>query len=160
MYNNGEFDVLAYKKPTFKVNIATEKPDVSIGDKAGISANAEYYFGGRLVGADYNYSVLTQSYFFDAKDFRDYQFGKGSNYFDCVYWGSCSFGDNLVTTATGRLDNAGEAKITYEYPKTNDADNTVGEKIYSYTLEITDPDTSKTVSNQASQILHTTDAYV
>ncbi len=160
VYNNGEFDVLAYKKPTFKVNITTEKPDVSIGEKAGISANAEYYFGGRLVGADYNYSVLTQSYFFDAKDFRDYQFGKGSNYFDCVYWGSCSFGDNLVTTATGRLDNAGETKIAYEYPKTNDADNTVGEKIYSYTLEITDPDTSKTVSNQASQILHTTDAYV
>lgn len=45
VYNNGEFDVLAYKKPTFKVNIATDKPDVSIGDKAQINANAEYYFG-------------------------------------------------------------------------------------------------------------------
>lgn len=160
VYNNGEFDVLAYKKPTFKVNIATDTPDAAIGDKAGINANAEYYFGGRLVNADYNYSVLTQSYFFDAKDYRDYQFGKDSNYFDCVYWGSCSYGDNLVTTATGRLDNNGEAKLSYEYPKSDDADNTLGEKIYTYTMEITDPDTEKTNSNVASQILHTTDAYV
>lgn len=160
VYNNGEFDVLAYKKPTFKVDIATDKPDVSIGDKAHISAHAEYYFGGRLVNADYNYFVLTQSYFFDAKDYRDYQFGKGSNYFDCVYWGSCAFGDNLITTSTGRLDNNGETKILYEYPKADDMDHTLGEKIYTYTLEITDPDTQKTVSNSTSQVLHTTDAYV
>lgn len=112
------------------------------------------------MNADYNYSVLTQSYFFDAADYRDYQFGRGSNYFDCVYWGSCAFSDNLVTTSTGRLDNAGESKLTYDYPKTDDADHTVGEKIYTYTMEITDPDTEKTTSNVASQILHTTDAYV
>lgn len=160
VYNNGEFDVLAYKKPTFKVNISADKTDAGIGDKAQISANAEYYFGGRLVGADYTYSVLTQSYFFDAAYYREYQFGKGPDYFDCIYWGSCRYDDNLVTTATGRLDSAGEAKITYEYPKTDDADHTVGEKIYTYTMEITDPDTDKTVSNSTSQILHTTDAYV
>lgn len=160
IYNNGEFDVLAYKKPTFKVNISADKADVRIGDTARISANAEYYFGGRLVNADYNYSILTQSYFFDAKDYRDYQFGKGSDYFDCVYWGSCSYEDNLVLTATGRLDGSGEAKLSYGYPKTDDTDRTVGEKIYTYTMEITDPDTEKTNSNVASQILHTTDAYV
>lgn len=160
VYNNGEFDVSAYKKPTFKVNISADKNDASIGDKAQISANAEYYFGGRLVNADYTYSILTQSYFFDAKDYRDYQFGQGSNYFDCVYWGSCAYGDNLVTTSTGRLDSNGEAKIAYDYPKADDADHTVGEKIYTYTMEIADPDTLKTNANTASQILHTTDAYV
>ncbi len=160
VYNNGEFDVLAYKKPTFKVNIVTNKSDAAIGEKAGISTNAEYYFGGRLVNADYNYSVLTQSYFFDAAYYRDYQFGKGSNYFDCVYWGSCSYGDNLVMTATGRLDGNGEAKLSYEYPKSDDSDNTIGEKIYTYTMEVTDSDTLKTNANVASQILHTTNAYV
>lgn len=76
VYNNGEFDVSAYKKPTFRVGISADKPDASIGDKAQLTANAEYYFGGRLVNADYNYSVLVQSYFFDAKDYRDYQFGQ------------------------------------------------------------------------------------
>lgn len=159
VYNNGEFDVLAYKKPTFKVNIATDKTDVSLGDTAVLSANAEYYFGGRLVSADYTYSVLAQSYFFDAQDYREYQFGKGSNYFDCIYWGACSYSDNLVTTATGRLDASGETKLTYNYPKTDDADHTLGEKIYTYSMEILDPDTAKTVSNSTSQILHTTDAY-
>jgi|GEM_PF-844759 len=160
VYTNGEFDVSAYKKPTFKVNITADKDHASIGDGVKLNANAEYYFGGRLVGAPYTYSVLSQSYFFNAKDYADYQFGKGSDYFDCVYWGSCAYGDNLVTTATGRFDDKGEATITYDYPKTDDADRTVGEKIYTYTLEATDPDTEKTVSNQTSQILHTTDAYV
>lgn len=46
VYNNGEFNVLAYKKPTFKVNIVTDKTDASIGDTAQIRVNAEYYFGG------------------------------------------------------------------------------------------------------------------
>lgn len=160
VYNNGEFDVLAYKKPTFKVNVAIDKADASIGDSAHLTANAEYYFGGRLVSADYNYSVLSQSYFFDARDYREYQFGRGSNYFDCIYWGSCAYGDNLVTTSTGRLSSLGETNITYDYLKTDDSDHTVGEKIYSYTMEITDPDTSKTNANTTSQILHTTDAYV
>lgn len=36
----------------------------------------------------------------------------------------------------------------------------MGEKIYTYSVEVTDPDTTKTVSNSTSQILHTTDAYV
>lgn len=160
VYNNGEFDVLAYKKPTFKVNITADKNNVSIGDRVLLSANAEYYFGGRLVNATYNYSILSQSYFFDARDYRDYQFGVGSNYFDCVYWGSCAFGDNLVMAATGRLDSNGETKIAYNYPKTDNTNHTVGEKIYTYTMEITDPDTSKTNANTTSQILHTTDAYV
>jgi len=106
VYNNGEFYVFAYKKPTFKVNIAADKNDVSIGDRAQISFSSEYYFGGRLVNADYNYSVLTQSYFFNAKDYQDYQFGKGSDYFNCIYWGSCAYGDNLVLSSTGRLDNS------------------------------------------------------
>lgn len=160
VYTNGEFDVSAYKKPTFKVNIAADKTNVNIGDNVKLSANAEYYFGGRLVNADYTYSVLSQSYFFNAKDYADYQFGKGSNYFDCVYWGSCAYGDNLVMSATGRLNDKGEASLTYDYPKTDDADHTVGEQIYTYTLEITDPDTTKTNAHSTSQILHTTDAYV
>lgn len=160
VYNNGEFFVLAYKKPTFRVSVSASKTDAGIGDRAELSADAEYYFGGRLVNAEYDYSVLSQSYFFDAKDYQDYQFGKGSNYFDCIYWGSCAYGDSLVMTATGRLDSRGEAKISYDYPKTDDADHTTGEKIYTYSVEITDPDTEKTVSNSTSQILHTTDAYV
>lgn len=160
VYNNGEFDVSAYKNPTFRVAISADKSDASIGDKAQLTANAEYYFGGRLVNADYTYSVLTQDYFFDAKDYREYQFGQGSEYFDCVYWGSCAYGDNLVTTATGRLDSNGETKISYDYPKTDDADHKTGEKIYTYTLEIADPDTQKTNAGTVSQILHTTDAYV
>lgn len=96
--------MLAYKKPTFKVNVTTDRNDVSLGDTASLLAQSEYYFGGSLGSADYSYSVLSQSYFFDAKDYREYQFGRGSNYFDCVYWGSCSFDDNLVTSSTGRLD--------------------------------------------------------
>jgi len=79
---------------------------------------------------------------------------------DCLYWGSCEYSDSLVTVGTGRLDARGEARIHYDYPKVDDADHTLGEKIYTYTIEATDPDTGRTVSNQTSQILHSTDGYV
>ena len=35
------------------------------------------------------------------------------------------YSDNLVTTATGRLDSMGEAKLVYDYPKTDNVDHTV-----------------------------------
>lgn len=160
VYNNGEFYVDAYKKPVFKVSVNTPNPDATFGDSVDVKANAEYYFGGKLANTDYNYSVLAQNYFFDAKDYRDYQFGRDSVYFDCLYWGSCEFSDSLQTTGTGRLDSNGAASIHFDYPKKNDDQKTLGEKIYTYTVEATDPDTGKTVSNQASQIFHTTDAYL
>jgi hypothetical protein len=50
--------------------------------------------------------------------------------------------------------------MTYAYPKIDDENQAVGEKIYTFSMEIADPDTKKTNSHTISQILHTTDAYV
>lgn len=105
VYNNGEFYVEAYKKPVFKVDTTIAKPDATLGDAVDLSARAEYYFGGQLVNTDYSYSVLAQNYYFNPKDYADYQFGVGYAYMDCLYWGSCNYGDELIMTSTGRLDN-------------------------------------------------------
>lgn len=156
IYNNGEFFIEAYKKPVFKVSVETPKPDAMIGESVDIKGHAEYYFGWALGMAPYQYSVLSQSYYFDPKEYRNYRFSEGSAYMDCLYWGSCEFNDSMESNGTGILDAKGDGSFRYEYRIWD----TAWEKIYTYSLEVTDPDTQKTVNQSVSQILHTTDAYV
>ncbi|MDD2515797.1 MAG: MG2 domain-containing protein, partial [Candidatus Gracilibacteria bacterium] len=163
VYNDGYFFVEEYKKPTFKVNASDPGKDAMLGDKVDIKVNPEYYFGGKVINTKYDFSVTSQNYFFDAKDYSSYQFGEGYEYFDCVYWGYCDYSDNLLTTRTGKIEANGEAEEEYTYPseekdQTNDTKN--GEKIYNFNFTVADPDTGKTVNKTVSQVLHNTDGYV
>lgn len=73
---------------------------------------------------------------------------------DCIYWGSCDYNDVLIQSGTGVLDAQGKGSIQYQYNEEE------GGKIYTYSMEVTDPDTKRTVNTSVSQILHTTDGYV
>ncbi len=84
--NNAEFFIESYKKPVFKVVTEAPKPDAMIGDSVDIRGHAEYYFGGVLSSAEYQYSVLSQKYYFDPKEYRDYRFSQDSTSMDCLYW--------------------------------------------------------------------------
>ncbi len=156
VYNNGEFFIEAYKKPVFKIMTDPPKGDVMVGDAVDIHSHAEYYFGGVLPWAEYQYSILAQSYYFNPRDYSEYHFWEGSAYMDCLYWGSCEYHDTLIASGTGRLDTHWDALVHREYRKWE----TVWEQIYTYSLEVTDPDTEKTVNQSVSQIVHATDAYV
>ena len=52
----------------------TEKKDVMLGDSVKIDFDSQYYFGGTMGNANYTRSVVTQNYFYNAKDYADYQF--------------------------------------------------------------------------------------
>ena len=75
---------------------------------------------------------------------------------DCLYWGSCEYHDTLDSSGTGKLDTKGDATVHHDYK----VGETTGEQIYTYSMEVTDPDTQKTVNQSVSQIVHATDAYV
>lgn len=156
VYNNGEFFIDAYKKPVFKVSSEVPKSDVFVGDSVDIPGHAEYYFGGALGGAEYQYSLLSQNYYFNPQGYSNYTFSQGSAYSDCLYWGSCNYQDVMESSGTGTLDMLGNTIIHHEY----DVGSTTGERIYTYSLEVTDPDTKKTVNTSVSQIVHATDGYV
>jgi len=114
------------------------------------------------VNTDYSWSALVQKYFFDAKDYKEYQFGQGYAYFDCMYWGFCDYGDEMKQISEGRIDATGKDVFEYTFPaQEKDAnENVQGEKIYNFNVTVTDPDTKKTVSKTVSTVLHTTDGYV
>lgn len=157
VYTNGWFSIEAYRKPSFKVNIESEKNDVLLWDKVNFKITPKYYFGGKMVNTNWTYSILSQNYFFDGKNYSDYQFGTWSNYFDCVYWGYCNFADYLLSTLKNFKVDA-NWEFNFDYTFGTGSEN--AEKIYTFNFDVTDPDTLKTVSNSVSKVVHTTDGYV
>ncbi len=154
--NNASFDIQEYIKPVFKVNLSQDKKDFILWEETKIKVNPQYYFGGKVISTKWTYSVLSQNYFFDAKEYWDYQFGEGTNYFDCLYWGYCSYADNLNKVQEFNVDENGNYDLNWKF--SNDIKD--GEKLYTITAEVEDPDTKKVVSNSVTNILHNTDAYL
>lgn len=154
--NNASFDIEEYIKPIFKVNLSQDKKDFMLWEETKIKVNPEYYFGGKVISTKWTYSVLSQNYFFDSKEYGDYQFWETTNYFDCLYWGYCSYDDNLVKVQEFNIDSAWNYNLDYKYPR----DIKTWEKLYTITAEVEDPDTKKVVSNSVTNILHNTDAYL
>jgi hypothetical protein len=68
-----------------------------------------------MANAPYVYTILSQSYYFDAKDYSEYQFGEGYAFFSCLYWNSCDYNDSLIMTKSGTLDSLGEGRVEYPY---------------------------------------------
>lgn len=154
--NNAYFHIEEYRKPDFKIEVSDFKKDYSLWEKLSLKVSPEYYFWWKLVNTKGTYSILTQRYFFDAKDYSDYQFGEWYAYFDCIYWGYCSYDDNLSDYSDFKVNENWVANINYVFPKQiEDA-----ERIYSFNIEVEDKDTKKTVNKTVSTILHSTDWYV
>lgn len=157
VYVSWNFSIEEYKKPTFKVDIESKNNDLMIWDKASFKVSPKYYFGWKLVSTDWKYSILSQNYYFDAKDYSDYQFWENQNYFDCLYWGYCDYSDWLVESNSYKIDSNWEFKFNYDFLKKSEDSN---EKIYTFNFDVTDKDSKKTVSNSVSKVVHNTDAYV
>jgi MG2 domain/Alpha-2-macroglobulin bait region domain len=166
--NDAVFFVEQYSKPVFKTTVKNTETNAMMGDTIKANAQASYYFGGALPGAKVEWTVRSQNYFFDPKDYSQYRFGADSDLMDCIYWGSCSTSDMLIGASVGTLNETGIASydFTPDFTVANTADTPEydkvlpKEKIVSYTAQVTDPNTGKTVSATDSTIFHTTDGYV
>lgn len=155
VYTNSFFSIEEYKKPTFKVDIKTWESDVKLWDKANFSVNPKYYFGWNLVNTNGYYTVLSQNYFYDAKDYSDYQFWKSNSYFECLYWWYCEYSDKLEDSWEFKIWADWNYSFDYNFSKTWS-----WEKLYTFSFDVTDPDTKKTVTNSVTKVVHTTDNYV
>lgn len=162
IYNDAKFFVEEYKKPVFKINANTDKKDYVLWEKATIDFDWEYYFWGKLSWAVYNKSIISQNYFFDAKDYSSFQFGIWWDNFNCVYWGYCNYYDNTEYSWDWILNSNWNEKWEFQFPKNSkdENNNNLWERIYSFSITITDPDTKKQVTKTTEAVLHTTDAYV
>lgn len=162
VYNDWNFFVEEYKKPVFKINLNSDKKDAIIWDNVNLNFDGEYYFGWKLNWAHFYKWVLSQNYFFDAKDYSDYQFSTWYDWFNCVYWGYCDYGDETLFSEEWNMKAWEAQNWNYAFPtNTTDSNNkNLWEKIYSFSVTLEDPDTKKQVSKTTEVILHNTDAYV
>lgn len=157
VYTNWWLSIEAYRKPSFKVEVESSKNDVLSWEKVNFKITPKYYFGWKMINTSWNYSILSQNYFFDGKEYSDYQFGEWSNYFDCIYWGYCNYWDKLNSwNIDFKIDENWEFNLEHTF--WDKVENL--EKIYTFNFEVKDRDTSKTVNNSVSKVLHTTDSYV
>jgi hypothetical protein len=154
--NNAFFHIEEYSKPTFKVNVNDVKNDFVLWENLELNILPEYYFGWKIINTTWDYSVLTQNYFFDAKDYSDYNFGEWSSYFDCIYWGYCNYSDYLNKSWTFEINQNGEYNFSYKF----EWEKVLWEKIYNFNFDVIDPDTSRVVWTTVSKVLHNTDSYV
>lgn len=152
--NTASFSIEEYVKPVFKVNVTSEKNEFSIWETSKILVQPEYYFWWKMINTHWNYSILTQNYYFDAKDYSDYQFGNWYEYFNCLYWDNCTYNDSMLAYTGFNINKDWEYFMNYKFS------DTTWEKIYTFNYEITDPDTQKTSSKDLQTIVHNTDWYV
>ncbi len=97
------FQVAEFRTPEFQVDVTTPRQDYVNGDTIDATADASYFFGGGVAGAEVDWSVTSAPYtpFFDGYDrysFSDYD-----------YYRSNIFEQPLRNTSTGETDNSGIA---------------------------------------------------
>ncbi len=103
---SGFFKVLAYRKPDFKLDLSTPRPQVVQGNPVQVDVSGQYYFGAPLRGAKATYTVYETQ-------FRPWWYD--------TYWGEYegegaeTYGyGSVVQNGTVTLDDAGRARISVE----------------------------------------------
>jgi hypothetical protein len=157
----GEFFVEEYKKPLFKTLVETTAPDALYGDRVSVSAHGEYYFGGILKGAKYQYDVLSQRAFVDHGTYNDYSFGENAGWYD----GDGSYEDSMEYSDTGRVGDDGVMRADFNYPVPTPSDgsgavNAPEVRAYTHRVSLVDPVSDQAVSASATQIVYPTDVSV
>lgn len=153
---NAIFFVEEYKKPVFKIDVDSWKNNVIVWENIDISINPTYYFGGKIANTAGTYSIFSQNYFFNAKDYSNFQFGEWNDYINCMYRDECNYMDRAITVDNSdfMIDKNWNYKLNYK------AANTEQEQLYSFIFEVKDPTTLRPVSKTVSKVIHATDWYV
>ncbi len=159
-----DFQVAAYRKPEYLVEVTTDKPEYVQGDQINVSASAEFFSGGPVSNAKVRWTLLSDDYFFQytppvpplvgggirgGYDFTDYDFSRQSqgNYFP-------GFGEKMaegegVTDANGRFTFEVEADIAAK----------IASQRFTFDVVITDINNQE-VASQAQAVVHKGLVYV
>ena len=153
-YFYDDFQVAAYRKPEFLVEVETDQPEYAQGETVSVTAAAEFFFGGPVSGAEVRWTLLSDDYFFRYQgkgfyDFTDYDTSR-RNYDNYV----SGFGE-AIAEGEGVTDS--EGRFTFEV----EAD--IAEKITSqrFTFDVVVTDlNNQEVASQAEAIVHKGRVYV
>lgn len=147
------FQVAAYRKPEYQVEVETDKPAYTQGDPIHATTASTYYFGGPVADAKVHWRLLTDDFFFSTPaavtgwwDWIDYDLTESR------YWKPEA---GVVRDGEATLD--AEGRLNFDVP----AD--VGEapiaQALTFDVEVTDIN-HQAVSARASAVVHKADLYL
>jgi uncharacterized protein YfaS (alpha-2-macroglobulin family) len=151
----GKFQVSAYRKPEFLVDVLTDKSEYRHGETIKVTASAEFFTGGPVSNAKVRWTLLTVPYAFQYQgpgyyDFVDVEeFNRRPDlYYDVGYSERIADGEG-VTDAEGRF--------TFEVPA--DISTRLASQSFTFDVAVTDINNQE-VATQARAIVHKGDFYV
>lgn len=112
-YFSHNFNVAAYRKPEFLVNVTADKPEYAQGEIIQVVAETEYFAGGPVYNAEVQWVVLSDEYQFNYARQGSYDFTDSETFYGSPYSWSPGFGEQLAT-GVGTTDRNG--RLTFEVP--------------------------------------------
>lgn len=147
-YFYDEFQVAAYRKPEFLVEVTTDKPEYVQGETVKVTTAAQFFFGGPVSNAAVRWTLLSDDYFFRYQgkgfyDFTDYDFSRRNldNYVT-------GFGE---TIAEGEGVTNAEGRFTFEV--TADIADKIASQQFTFDVVVTDINNQE-VAAQARAVVH------
>lgn len=159
LWVNTSFRVAEYKKPEFQVTVSADRDAYLGGDTIDVTAEAVYYFGGAVAGADVHWSVLSSDYWFyytcprgQSCPWYRWTDSEWGRYDERTYYGSYG---SLVAEGDAQTDDQG--RVTFRVP----ADITEQITSQRFTLEVSVTDLNgQQVSNRTAVVVHKGEFYI
>jgi uncharacterized protein YfaS (alpha-2-macroglobulin family) len=108
----GSFEVQAYQKPEYRVNVTATDAVAIQGDAATVTVSAEYLFGGAVAGGEVRYTVFKQPHY-------RWRYRSRFGFYEDVRSGSFHRGE-LLTQGEGVLSEQGELIISVPLPEADE----------------------------------------
>jgi alpha-2-macroglobulin len=133
---SGYFEVAEYKKPEYKVTVATPKKFAEVGEKVKFSIEARYFFGEPVKQADVQYYIYRSRYYpWWWADEDDSAADETSSEDE----GGYGYGNDMVKDGQAVLNADGKLDVEFEVPKPDEKDS----YDYTYRLEAQVTDQSR-----------------
>lgn len=100
------FTVAEFRVPEFRVEASADRADVVAGEQIDGSAEASFFFGGAVAGADMEWSAIANPTSIRSEAFPGYSFS------DFDYWATSIVEDRLRGTGSGVTDATGTATFS------------------------------------------------
>lgn len=157
----GNFSVLAYRKPEYRVEVKPQAEEYFNGDAVRADISGQYYFGAPMSQSKVVWRATSTDYYFNK--YTDgwpagRSFSEGWYSFvleDQWCWRDCSSGMNTITSGEGTLDDRGLLSVSF--PVNIDALGV--SQVVSIETDITDKN-NQVVSGRADVIVHKAKVYV
>jgi uncharacterized protein YfaS (alpha-2-macroglobulin family) len=146
--SSGTFEVAEYKKPEYKVSVATPQKFVPTGSKAKFEVSARYFFGAPVSNAEVKYYIYRSHYY---PSFFGVEENQEDEDEDEEYAQYGSYYGDMISQGEGTLDAAGKLQVDFDVPENTKDDRWDSE----YRLEAQVTDKSRRTIDASSSLVAT-----